>query len=102
MSHHPPTDRPAPVSRFRHGAYECTVVSDGILEMGPARDNFPDADPAAVDALLTEYHLDPAHVRLNQNILVVDTGGALVQFDAGVGVDPEFGRGFFGDKTGTV
>jgi glyoxylase-like metal-dependent hydrolase (beta-lactamase superfamily II) len=102
MSHHPPRTRPAPVARFRHGAFECTVVSDGILEMGPARDNFPNANPAEVDALLTDYHLLPDNVRLNDNILVVDTGEALVQFDSGVGIDPEFGRGFFGPATGQV
>lgn len=100
MSTHPPTDRPLPYARFRHGSFECTVVTDGILEMGPARVNFPTADPAEVDALLTEYYLDPEKVRLNDNILVVDTGDTLIQFDSGVGIDPAFGRGFFGPKTG--
>lgn len=96
----PPTQRPDPFARFRHGAFECTVVSDGVLELGPAHVNFPTADPAAVEALLTEHHLPAQTVRLNENVLIVDTGDALVQFDTGVGTDPEFGRGFFGPGTG--
>lgn len=100
MSAHPPTDRPLPYARFQHGAFACTVVTDGILEMGPARVNFPTADPAEVDALLTDYYMSTENVRLNDNILVVDTGEQLVQFDSGVGVDPDYGRGFFGVKTG--
>lgn len=100
MAVHPPTERPVPFARFRHGAFECTVVTDGILEMGPARVNFPTADPVEVDALLTLNHLSPEHVRLNENLLIVDTGDQLIQFDSGVGIDPAFGRGFFGPKTG--
>lgn len=95
-----PTDRPAPFVRFAHGSLECTVVSDGILEMGPARVNFPQADPNEVDSLLREHYLPTDNVRLNQNILVVNTGEQLVQFDSGVGTDPLLGRGFFGPKTG--
>lgn len=94
------TDRPASYAGFRHGDFECTVVSDGLLEMGAARGNFPTADPAEVDALLVDHHLSPETVRLNQNILIVDTGSELVQFDAGVGTDPALGRGFFGPGTG--
>lgn len=100
MSAHPPTDRPVPYARFRHGEFECTVVSDGLLEMGAARGNFPTADPAEVDALLVANHLSPEDVRLNENILIVDTGAELVQFDTGVGTDPALGRGFFGPRTG--
>lgn len=88
------------IARFQHGSLSCTVVSDGVLEMGPAHVNFPTADPAEVDALLSEHYLDPQMVRLNENLLVVDTRDALVLFDSGVGVDPALGRGFFGPKTG--
>ncbi len=101
-SSHPPTQRPDPFARFRHGAFECTVVSDGILQMGPAHVNFPTADRASIESLLTEYHLPPESVRLNENVLIIDTGDALVQFDSGVGTDPDLGRGFFGLGTGQV
>lgn len=102
MSHHPPTDRPDPFARFRFGGFECTVVSDGILQLGPAPVTFPGADPAEVDALLADHHLPLDAVRLDENVLVVDTGDALVQFDSGVGTDPALGRGFFGPGTGHV
>ncbi len=102
MSGNPPTQRPDPFVRFRHGSIECTVVSDGVLEMGPARVNFPTADPREVDALLTEHHLPTENVQLNENILIANIGGQLVQFDSGVGTDPDFGRGFFGAGTGHV
>ena len=95
-----PTQRPEAWTRFRLGEFQCTVVSDGVLEMGPARDNFPTADPADVDALLTEYHLSPENVVLNQNLLVVDTGHQLVLFDTGVGINAELGRRTFGGQTG--
>ncbi|WP_284981564.1 MBL fold metallo-hydrolase [Arthrobacter sp. efr-133-TYG-118] len=100
MSSTPPTERPVPYVRFPHGSFECTVVSDGILEMGAARVNFPTANPEDIDALLTVHYLPTENVRLNQNVLIVNTGDQLIQFDSGVGIDPELGRGFFGPKTG--
>ncbi|MGW4487826.1 MBL fold metallo-hydrolase [Amycolatopsis sp. NPDC004368] len=95
-----PVERPGGWTRFALGDFVCTVVSDGVLEMGPARDNFPNADPAEVDRLLTDYHLDPDNVVLNQNLLLVDNGEQLILFDSGVGVDPELGRATFGSQTG--
>jgi len=102
VTNRPPTTLPDPFVRFTHGNFACTVVSDGVLQLGPAHVNFPTADPAEIDALLTEHHLSSTNVRLNENVLVVDTGDRLVQFDAGVGVDPTLGRGFFGPGTGQV
>ena len=100
MNAHPPTQRPDPFIRFRHGAIDCTVVSDGVLELGPAKVNFPTADPDEVDALLTRYYLPTENVRLNENVLIAEVDGQLIQFDSGVGVDPALGRGFFGPGTG--
>jgi glyoxylase-like metal-dependent hydrolase (beta-lactamase superfamily II) len=100
MSATPPVDRPLPYARFRHGRFECTVISDGVLEMGPAHVNFPTANPAEIDELLRANYLPTDGVRLNENLLIVNTGDKLVQFDSGVGVDPALGRGFFGPKTG--
>lgn len=100
MSATPPTDRPVPYSRFTFGSLPCTVVSDGVIQLGPAHQNFPTADPAEVNALLEEYYLATDSVHLNQNLLVIDTGDQLIQFDSGVGVDPALGRGFFGPQTG--
>jgi glyoxylase-like metal-dependent hydrolase (beta-lactamase superfamily II) len=86
--------------RFRHGEFDCTVVNDGVLEMGPARDNFPEADPAEVDALLEAHGLSPERIRLDQNLLVVETSGRLVLIDTGVGTVPELGVHVFGPQTG--
>jgi len=102
MSNRPPTHLPDPFTRFRHGDLACTVVSDGILRLGPAHVNFPTADPAEIDALLTAHYLPTTDVRLNENVLIIEAGDQLVQFDAGVGVDPQLGRGFFGPGTGQV
>lgn len=98
--HSRPTALPEGFARFTHGGMGCTVVSDGIIELGAARDSFPNAAPDQVDELLTRHYLPTDTVRLDQNVLVVDTGSALVMFDSGVGVDPDLGRKTFGDKTG--
>lgn len=95
-----PRTLPPGWTRFRHGDFVCTVVSDGLLEMGPARDNFPSADPAELDGLLTANYLPVDNVRLNQNLLIVDTGEKTILFDTGVGINAEFGRATFGPGTG--
>ncbi len=87
-------------TRFRFGDFVCTVVSDGILEMGPARTDFPTADPAELDRLLVQYYLPVENVRLNQNLLIVDTGEKRILFDTGVGIDADLGRATFGPATG--
>ncbi|QRP50148.1 MBL fold metallo-hydrolase [Amycolatopsis sp. FDAARGOS 1241] len=87
-------------TRFRHGEFEGTVVSDGLLEMGQARDNFPNAGPDKVDSLLTEHPLEPERVRLGQNLLVVDPPDGRVLFDTGVGTVSELGVSTFGAQTG--
>jgi glyoxylase-like metal-dependent hydrolase (beta-lactamase superfamily II) len=87
-------------TRFRFGDIVCTVVSDGILEMGRACANFPTADPADLDRLLVEHYLPVENVRLNQNLLIVDTGETRILFDTGVGINAELGRATFGPATG--
>jgi glyoxylase-like metal-dependent hydrolase (beta-lactamase superfamily II) len=94
------SDGSAGWARFRHGEFDCTVVSDGVLEMGPARDNFPQADPAEVDALLEAHDLPLERIRLDQNLLIVDTSDQLVLFDTGVGTIAELGVHVFGPQTG--
>jgi glyoxylase-like metal-dependent hydrolase (beta-lactamase superfamily II) len=94
------SDRPAGWTRFRHGELGCTVVTDGPIQLGPARESFPGADPAELDELLTRHYQPTENVTLQQNLLVVDTGDKLVLFDTGVGTNPDLGRGFFGPQTG--
>ncbi|WP_284981556.1 MBL fold metallo-hydrolase [Arthrobacter sp. efr-133-TYG-118] len=102
MTGHPPTELPPGFARFEHGSLQCTVVSDGIIRLGPARESFPNAEPAEVDELLTRHYLPTDAVHLNQNILVVNTGDTLVMFDSGVGTDPELGLKTFGDEAGLL
>lgn len=94
------TELPPGYTRFVHGRMNCTVVSDGIITLGPARESFPNADPAQVDDLLARNYLPTDAVYLDQNVLVVETGGQLVMFDSGVGTDPELGVKNFGAETG--
>lgn len=87
-------------TRFDHGAFECTVVTDGLLHMGPPRDTFPDADVDDIDRLLTHAFLPTENIALDQNVLIVNTGEHLVLFDTGAGINAEFGRKTFGPGTG--
>jgi glyoxylase-like metal-dependent hydrolase (beta-lactamase superfamily II) len=87
---------------FEHGAFYCTVISDGVIQLGPARESFPHADPAEVDGLLRHHYLPVDTVLINQNILIVDTGEHRIMFDTGVGTDPGLGRAEFGPGTGTM
>lgn len=102
MTGTPPTELPPGYARFDHGSLQCTVVSDGIIKLGPARESFPNAETAEIDKLLTRHYLPTDAVHLNQNVLVVKTDGMLVMFDSGVGTDPDFGVKTFGDQTGLL
>ena len=87
-------------TRFKHGAFECTVVTDGQLHMGPPQEQFPKADSAEIDALLSAAYLPNDRMDLEQNILVVNTGEQLILFDSGSGIDPAFGIKTFGSGVG--
>ncbi|TXN29471.1 MBL fold metallo-hydrolase [Lacisediminihabitans profunda] len=100
MTAHLRADLPPGFTRFTHGELLCTVVSDGVIQLGAARDSFPNAAPSQVDELLRRHYLPTDAVYLNQNILVVEAGDTVVMFDSGVGADPELGRKTFGDQTG--
>ncbi len=71
--------------RFKLGAIEITVVSDGMLAF-PAETLWGDR---AEDArgLLTSTFQTPRPVGLQINTILVDTGDKLVLIDAGCGVD---------------
>jgi glyoxylase-like metal-dependent hydrolase (beta-lactamase superfamily II) len=91
---------PPGYTRFAFGELNCTVVSDGVITLPPARSSFPNADPDAVDAVLTRHYLPTDAVVLNQNILVIEVEGTLMMFDSGVGNDPALGRKEFGAQAG--
>ncbi|MEV5478579.1 MBL fold metallo-hydrolase [Streptomyces sp. NPDC007148] len=87
-------------TRFAFGALTCTVVTDGPLYLGPARETFPGASPDNVDELLNRRRLPTDHVTLDQNLLIVETGGQVVLVDTGVGTMPDLGRRVYGPQAG--
>jgi len=87
-------------TRFQHGDFQCTVVTDGPLKIGPPANGFPKADPNEIKALLTAAFLPTDSTTLNQNLLIVNTGESLVLFDTGCGVNQSFGKSSFGPQVG--
>lgn len=96
------TPHPPEWVRFRHGSFDCVVVSDGVIELGPASQTFPGSEPEVVDALLRDFFLPTDRVLLNVNILVVKTDAGLVMFDSGVGSSRDWGRRKFGADSGRL
>jgi glyoxylase-like metal-dependent hydrolase (beta-lactamase superfamily II) len=77
--------------RFKHGAFEMTVVSDGPLPLGEPSASFIGTTKEAVQKALTDNFLPADHVLLEQNALLVNTGDQLVLFDNGMGTSKAFG-----------
>ncbi|MBS0247618.1 MAG: MBL fold metallo-hydrolase [Proteobacteria bacterium] len=90
----PMTHAAAPaVYRFKLGAFEGTVISDGPLHLGPAkRDLFQGLTQEVIDHTLDDNFLSPADLTLEQNTLLINTGDKLVLFDTGVGPGDAFGK----------
>ena len=74
-----------PYYRFRHGAFECTVVSDGPLVLPKLTEVLVTAPGEEVERLLTANALPFDRWTGPQNALVVNTGRHLVLFDTGMG-----------------
>ncbi len=70
--------------RFNIGGMEATVISDGPLNFPDAGKIFRGAPDAEIRKMLTDDFLPPDTVRMEQNILVVNTGDKLVMFDTGI------------------
>ncbi|MBM3528570.1 MAG: MBL fold metallo-hydrolase [Alphaproteobacteria bacterium] len=95
----PMTNRPAPAHhRFKLGAFEVTIVSDGPLNIGPPKDGLLTGVTADdMKRALERQFLAPDAVEMEQNALVVNTGKQLVLFDTGTG-----GLDTFGPNTGRL
>ena len=76
--------RAAAFYRFNIGSMEATVISDGPLNFPDASKIFRGATDADVRKMLTDDFLPPDAVRMEQNILVLNTGDKLVMFDTGI------------------
>ncbi len=70
--------------RFKIGAFEATVISDGPLQFPDASKIFRGASPDEVNKLLQAEFLPAPQVRMEQNILVLNTGDKLIMFDTGI------------------
>lgn len=81
--------------RFRLGAFECTVLSDGLLQLGPPHPTFggTQATAAEVQAVLRASLLPTDGLPGQINCLAVNTGREIVLLDAGLGASPLFGPG---------
>ncbi|MFL6798087.1 MAG: MBL fold metallo-hydrolase [Xanthobacteraceae bacterium] len=70
--------------RFRIGAIEATVVSDGPLPIGPATRAFRGPTEAELGNMFGDHFMPTDNVVLEQNALVLNTGDRLVLFDTGM------------------
>jgi glyoxylase-like metal-dependent hydrolase (beta-lactamase superfamily II) len=82
-----PARRQAPgFYRLRIGAFDVTVVNDGIARRDNPGEGFVrNADAAAVRAALADRMLPTTHLDNTFNITFVDTGSDLILFDTGTG-----------------
>ena len=84
--------------RFKVGAFEATVISDGPLALGAPSDGvFSGVSKADMTKLLADNFLPTDNVEMEQNTLLINTGNQLVLFDTGDG-----GSKMFGPKTGRL
>jgi glyoxylase-like metal-dependent hydrolase (beta-lactamase superfamily II) len=82
--------------RFKLGGFECTVVSDGPLKLGEfTAEMFKGIRQKKIDEILAANFLDKTDFTVDQNALVVNTGGKLVLIDTGMGF-----RKIYGPRTG--
>jgi glyoxylase-like metal-dependent hydrolase (beta-lactamase superfamily II) len=70
--------------RFKLGAMEATIVSDGPLPIGPATRAFKGPTEAELNKMFGEYFMPTDNVVLEQNSLVLNTGDRLILIDTGV------------------
>jgi glyoxylase-like metal-dependent hydrolase (beta-lactamase superfamily II) len=72
-------------NKFRIGTMEATIVSDGPLSLPPATKIFAGLGAGSIDAALTAAGLADDRVRVEQNCLLLETGGKRALFDNGLG-----------------
>ncbi|MET0867552.1 MAG: MBL fold metallo-hydrolase [Pseudorhodoplanes sp.] len=82
--------------RFKVGAFEATVISDGLLSLGAPQDGiFDGVSKADLTKVLNDNYLPSDALEMDENTLLVNTGDRLVLFDTGDG-----GSKMFGPKSG--
>lgn len=83
--------------RFNIGGFEATALSDGPLHLGEPQSNvFAGVGKEDFTKALADNFLPTDNVKLEQNVLLVNTGERLVMFDTGTGwqklMGPDTGR----------
>ncbi|WP_158932920.1 MBL fold metallo-hydrolase [Acidisphaera sp. S103] len=76
---------------FRIGAMQATIVSDGPLSLPAATKIFKGTTIESIDAALTEAGLPDDRVQVEQNCLLLETGGKRALFDNGLGSQKLYG-----------
>jgi glyoxylase-like metal-dependent hydrolase (beta-lactamase superfamily II) len=79
--------------RFKLGAAECTIVSDGQLPLGDPTAAFLNISKDEIARELHDNFLPANDAVLEQNVLVANFGDRVVLFDTGMGTDTLFGAG---------
>lgn len=77
--------------RFKIGAMDATIVSDGPLTLPAAPRIFKGPDANALNAAVSAAGQDTAHVRIEQNCLLLETEGRKILFDNGLGSEKLYG-----------
>src|SRR5262245_30375378 len=78
--------------RFKLGAFEATVISDGPLHLGEPSDKiFVGTSKEQFVKVLEDNFLPTANVLMDQNVLAINTGDRVVLFDTGTGGAKMFG-----------
>jgi glyoxylase-like metal-dependent hydrolase (beta-lactamase superfamily II) len=77
--------------RFQIGTMQAMIVSDGPLVLPSATRIFKGPEPEAITAALQDASLPTDKVHVEQNCLLLETGGKRVLFDNGLGSQKLFG-----------
>jgi len=81
----PVLNTPAPAFyRFKLGAIEATVVSDGPLSIGDPKNTFRGPTAEELGKMMSDHFLPANNVVLDQNVLVINTGDKLALFETGM------------------
>ena len=77
--------------RFQIGDMAATIVSDGPLRLARPHRIFQNTEAAVLAEALTRAGQPPDRIFVEQNCLLLETGGKRALFDNGMGADTTFG-----------
>lgn len=78
--------------RFKIGAIEATVVSDGPFSLGDPAATLNGTSKEEVSKILSEHFIPTEKLMIEQNVLIINTGDKVVMFDTGLGDFQFFGK----------